>query len=83
MATHTTDDDRCPYCNRKVNRASNATDNDIGPEVGDIAICLYCHNICVFDEGLKRRQATKEELAEVSKNPDLQSALRAARMVEV
>ena len=57
----------CPHCRTKVN-AAGSIDKPATPKPGDINICFYCANINIYDEDLKVRLPTPEEIEEISKD---------------
>jgi transcription elongation factor Elf1 len=42
----------CPYCNKKVDAATDPTDIKAIPCVGDVTVCFYCTQISQFNEKL-------------------------------
>jgi hypothetical protein len=58
----------CPYCGKPVN-AAMALDGDRAPEVGDIAVCLKCRTIAVYQTNQTLRRTTDEERREISLLP--------------
>lgn len=66
----------CPECGCEVDGASAVGEPaDIQPEPGDLAICLYCAAIAIYDlaEGgtLSLRHPTLEERLLLSDNEDI------------
>jgi len=51
------------------------------PNDGDVAICLYCNHIHVF-EGGQLRNATQQERDEVALDPDIMETLQFNRMYQ-
>ena len=68
---------RCPSCQTVLDGALNTTGVD-GPEAGNVSICAYCAEVCVFVEeflgpdggGLLLRSATSVELRELGRVPE-------------
>ena len=53
----------CPNCGSVLDRTTGPAG---GPEPGDATICTNCHHFCVFDEALKLRQPTTEEMKKMA-----------------
>lgn len=64
---HTTfisEEDKCPFCGYIINAATSPT-GDQPPEPGDVSICFKCTSYVVFDDNLKLRCMTDDELLEL------------------
>jgi hypothetical protein len=53
----------CPYCSKRLD-AATSTEGDHRPKPGDTSFCLYCAHPLVFDESLRLRKPTAEEMRE-------------------
>lgn len=51
----------CPACKHEIDSATHL-DLPVTPEVGDIAVCVYCGSINTFVATDQLRCATKEEI---------------------
>ncbi|SCK49464.1 hypothetical protein VAR608DRAFT_4927 [Variovorax sp. HW608] len=73
----------CPYCARRHQFASNATDGP-RPKDGDYSLCIGCGHFGIFDhaapDGIRR--TTAGEAAEISMNPDASRVQLAWRMAD-
>lgn len=49
----------CPYCGRKV-EAMTGQGHNSAPKNGDIAICIGCHGVQVFEGGIVRKAGVEE-----------------------
>jgi hypothetical protein len=60
----------CLNCGQKT---SLATDKGHGrkPKPGDISICTYCGHIMIFDDELKNRESTDNEIFDIAGNRDI------------
>lgn len=45
-------DNKCPYCNKKLDAASCFSDLDAIPSPGDLTVCFGCLGILEFDKDL-------------------------------
>lgn len=54
----------CPDCSRSVNGALPVGDN-APPQPGDIALCAYCGGLSLYDNDLRLRQPTIDEMDEL------------------
>lgn len=50
---------RCPFCDYRMDRASNADGS--APKLGDISVCICCASALVFTDDLKVRAMTAAE----------------------
>lgn len=57
----------CPYCGKAINMATN-TENERGPEEGDLSVCGWCGGLLIFNEDLSIRKLTIEEIANLGDN---------------
>lgn len=68
----------CPECGVDVDGAAFVGDDDeVQPEPGDLAICLYCAAVAIYelamDQSLCLRRATLEERLLLSEDEDIQA----------
>lgn len=54
----------CTVCGQLLDSATGLGDNQ-QPNLGDISMCLYCGDLKIFDENMKRQEALESELSEV------------------
>jgi len=67
----------CPYCDKHVDRASNAGPEGSNPEEGDFCVCIYCGEVGRFDADIKLQKTTPEDLAELQREaPDSMQQLQ-------
>lgn len=73
----------CPACRYAPDALGHHEDNPAdprAPQTGDFSICFKCGEVAVIDVhpllGATLREATGEELAEFSTNPDNTAAVR-------
>jgi hypothetical protein len=50
---------------------------DTTPKPGDVTLCLFCGEWCVFDVHLMLRKPTDDELVEIGLDPDFRVARQA------
>lgn len=81
MRTHRLANAKCPYCDSKIDGASDPL-GDAEPKPGDITICIYCAGLMVFDQLLIPRFPTDEEVIEARKHPEV-AVVRAAVMKRI
>ena len=67
----------CVVCGHHFDLASNAT-GERGPQPGDASVCVVCGDVTFFDEEMRRRPATPEELAEMPE--DAKRAIAAIKL---
>lgn len=72
----------CPYCHMASNAMTPVGDacNQNAPRPGEISLCASCGEICVFDDNLKFRIPTPEELEEIMTKYPMLDALRRLMM---
>jgi len=66
----------CLCCNKRLDMATAAADEDPRPEPGNFTVCMYCSHLMVYDAELKVRQPTDLEIIEAAGDPDLVRAMR-------
>lgn len=70
----------CPFCGAESDGFTVVTDADAQPRPGDIAVCLCCCEINVYDcEPITLRRPTGVEAVEFAADPDLTQARETAR----
>lgn len=58
--------DYCPNCDNSLNAAHVIGDNeDEAPKVGDVTICIECTSYLMFDEHMKLRECTVDEICDM------------------
>jgi hypothetical protein len=63
MISHFTNGEAsCPACGHHLDRATNALGDIEPPHEGDISVCINCAETLMFDENLKLKIATEEDL---------------------
>lgn len=73
------EEDRCPFCNVKID-AAGCTDKEFHlPEPGSISICAKCGEVSVFGDTLKLRRMTDEEAAGVAADPACRKTIEKVR----
>ena len=61
MKRHTLPDQTCPRCGCKIDRSVCPANNDpCAP--GDISLCILCGDVAQFDEALRLRSLTDDEI---------------------
>jgi hypothetical protein len=66
----------CPNCGTPANAASTP-DDERAPQPGDVAICLECHHITVYGEGMHLRNPTGEEMIEIAGDKNIVAMMKA------
>lgn len=66
----------CLDCGKQLNGAT-AVDNRQRPKPGNISLCLYCGHIMAFDDALRLRNLTDEEMIEIAGDPRIVDVQRA------
>ena len=64
----------CWSCGKKNDMASSAEGDASIPKAGDISICFGCGAWMIYDDDIKTREMTVDEIAEL--DPDIRSQLR-------
>lgn len=74
------DIEKCTGCGNDLDIVSHAYGPRSTPYPGDVSICYYCGTISIFDDNIKRRGPTKEEVEKVNallrKNPFVSDVLK-------
>jgi DNA-directed RNA polymerase subunit RPC12/RpoP len=70
--------DACPYCGHQVDSASSLT-TPTPPEPEDVSICIQCGSLMIYDQSMRLRRTTDDELKELMEYPDVLRTLRAWR----
>ena len=66
MISHHIPEAICPVCNKKADGATcTDPDNELGPQSGDVAICVECQAINIYTEESTLRPPTVEELEQL------------------
>lgn len=68
----------CVECSHTMDRTSGPDT----PRPGDIALCIRCGSANAFDEGMRFRRLTDDEMFEVAKDREFQRARRAIHEVQ-
>ena len=72
--------DCCPSCGYVTQCVSNITgQEDARPRPGDFTVCIRCAKVLVFNENLKMRFPTGEELLEIAGNLKLKREIETIR----
>ena len=72
------EDDHCPQCGSVINAARGCGDDaDKSPDPGDVSICVVCGSYLIFDDNIKVRLMTVDEVCELDN--ELLYALTTAR----
>ena len=56
---------RCPKCDAQLDGATNLN-NEIKPEVGNIAVCVYCGTVLEYVKGLLLEEISEKTLLELN-----------------
>ena len=67
--------DVCLNCDRKLDAIDVVEGGTPQPSDGDLAVCMYCSHIHVFDGG-KLRSPTDVEIVEMAADPDLLKVMK-------
>lgn len=62
MSTLMTPPGRCPWCRQLQDRLTPINEDLGPPRSGDMAFCVSCLGLMVFDKALKRRRPTIAEI---------------------
>ena len=65
----------CPHCGKLMEAATSVGPRHV-PQQGDIALCIGCTAILVFDHDLKVRQPTADELEGIAASQTVMQAQR-------
>ncbi len=66
----------CTSCGKMNDAATFVGQEKHQPSPNDIAICIYCSHVMVYDEQLRLRELTDKEVVEVASNPRLVAAMK-------
>lgn len=62
---------KCVRCGYVIDMATSLADPEVHiPKAGDISLCLKCGLLSLFDENLKLRAPSDEEIVELLKNKE-------------
>jgi hypothetical protein len=50
----------------------------VQPTPGSFTVCLYCHHLMVYGEGMVLRELTDDEMREIAGDPSLLNVMRIA-----
>jgi hypothetical protein len=70
----------CPECGKKLDAATDPTDETNRPKPGDISVCVYCGSLFAFDFDMRLRAVTPEEEMEIMDNPELRTLILKIKM---
>jgi hypothetical protein len=80
MRTTLLSDDVCPFCGHPLDAATAVPANgEAVPEAGDVSACLNCAGLMIFDEALRVRKPTTDELREAMSLPETIQLVAAIR----
>jgi DNA-directed RNA polymerase subunit RPC12/RpoP len=77
---HATPVCRCVNCGKELDAAAGF---DKSPQAGDASLCLYCGHFMIFDDDLKVRAPTDDELRGWAGNEELVSALNVVNAIKM
>jgi hypothetical protein len=60
----------CWHCDRPLDAATPAGEDEGAPQPGAVSLCLYCGAVAIFGEELALRSPTKEELEDMEKDAE-------------
>lgn len=66
----------CPSCMATLDARTGI---DARPKPGDASICIECKTLLIFDENLRLRRPTEEEIIQVRKVPEYRFMLDALK----
>lgn len=72
----------CINCRCDLSAHTNIIDREAMPTPGDVAVCLYCGHIMIWEEDMELREPTDEEAFSMAGDPDLVNAMRLVRYWE-
>ena len=61
----------CVNCGEEIDKAGSTAEANRAPQEGDVAVCLYCYHVMVYDINQQLRNPTDEEIKELAGSPDL------------
>ena len=64
----------CLGCGYGMDAATDVEGTSTPPSPGDVAICLNCGYIALYDDGMKLRDLTSDEMYEVAGDPMILAA---------
>src|SRR3954471_8555057 len=70
----------CAYCGAELDAATGITGNSI-PTPGDVTFCIVCGELLWFDEKLRPRKLTAQELIDLQHSPSWTVIERAYRVI--
>ena len=70
----------CPNCGT-VHDMASAVDDNVWPKPGDASICIMCGHLSVFDEHLKLRHMTDDEVDKYAGDDRIVAAMTALHYV--
>ena len=80
---HRVAESKCTNCGKRMTAASTPDDRPTrAPSPGDVAVCLYCHHLMIYDADMSLRDPTSDELAEVAGDPEILEAMEFAAEYE-
>lgn len=59
------DNGTCPTCGKLLDGLTNPTGGSLDAQPGDISVCAYCGEVLIFDESLKLKLSTEEDLKDL------------------
>jgi len=62
--------DHCPHCGHEITAAS-IFGQKVAPSPEDFTVCIECRKLAVFDEKLRLRKPTPDEISEALEMPRL------------
>jgi hypothetical protein len=71
----------CLNCGAKLSGAGIVGGDAPPPNDGDIAVCIYCSHIHVFDGG-KMRNPTDAEIVDMAGDPELLKVIKLGRLYD-
>jgi len=69
----------CLDCGEALDAATSVGDSDSTPSSGDVTICIKCGHIMAFDDLLRLRELTGEEIVDMAGDPRI-IAIQKARV---
>lgn len=76
--THEIPPTKCPYCKKPHDRATNDCATH-APVEGDVALCLGCAGVSLYDAMLQLRAPTMPELCELKAQSQVWAEIQIAR----